>query len=62
MLQELLETLRKKEGVESLTELTRDLHFYPDLHGNRSPIADSQMRGSFVGLTLVRSIHFRGLS
>ena len=28
-----LEKLRKENGAESLTELTKDLHFYPDLHG-----------------------------
>jgi len=41
----------------SLTELTKDLHFYPDLHGNRSPLADSRMRGSFVGLSLDNSVN-----
>lgn len=28
-----LERLRKEMGVATLTELTRDLHFYPDIHG-----------------------------
>ncbi|KAF8576224.1 Pentulose kinase [Ramaria rubella] len=47
-----LERQRAEKGVATLTELTKDLHFYPDLHGNRSPIADPKMTGSISGLTL----------
>ncbi|KAH9950160.1 Pentulose kinase [Amylocystis lapponica] len=47
-----LEKLRIEAGVDSWTELTKDMHFYPDLHGNRSPIADPRMRGSLMGLAL----------
>ena len=28
-----LAKLRKENGAESFTELTKDMHFYPDLHG-----------------------------
>ncbi|GBE79116.1 Uncharacterized sugar kinase [Sparassis crispa] len=47
-----LEKLRMEAGAENWTELTKDMHFYPDLHGNRSPIADPRMRGSLMGLAL----------
>ncbi|KII96035.1 hypothetical protein PLICRDRAFT_48957 [Plicaturopsis crispa FD-325 SS-3] len=57
VLQEMLQELKVAKGLESLTELTKDIHFYPDLHGNRSPIADSRMRGSIVGLELDDTLH-----
>ncbi|KAF8164857.1 hypothetical protein B0H34DRAFT_214475 [Crassisporium funariophilum] len=62
ILEETLEKLRVEKGVESLTELTKDLHMYPDFHGNRSPIADPRMRGSIVGLKLDSTITSLALS
>ncbi|RDB19579.1 hypothetical protein Hypma_013378, partial [Hypsizygus marmoreus] len=56
VLEETLEKLRVERKVETLTELTKDLHMYPDFHGNRSPIADPRMRGSLTGLTLDTSL------
>lgn len=33
ILAEILDMLKKEAGVSSLTALTKDLHFYPDFHG-----------------------------
>lgn len=56
ILAEKLQELKKEANISSLTRLTKDLHFYPDLHGNRSPLADPTMRGSIVGLSLDSSL------
>lgn len=37
-------------------ELTRDLHVYPDFHGNRSPLANPNMKGAICGVTLNNSV------
>jgi hypothetical protein len=36
VLHDLLLDLQEQRGVSSFTELTKDLHFYPDLHGRSS--------------------------
>lgn len=33
VLLEVLEKLRQEKQVDSFTELTKDIHFYPDFHG-----------------------------
>lgn len=52
LLNERLDALAKTEGAKHIAELTRDLHVYPDFHGNRSPRADPALRGAISGLTL----------
>ncbi|KAG5681738.1 hypothetical protein PVAND_011147 [Polypedilum vanderplanki] len=44
------------ENLKSFHELTKNFHFYPDFHGNRSPIADSTLTGMAIGLTMHNSI------
>ena len=38
VLDETLEKLRIERQAETLTELTKDLHIYPDFHGMRPPL------------------------
>lgn len=51
-----LESMRVAQDVPTITFLARHLFFYGDKHGNRSPIADSEMRGAIVGLSMDSSI------
>lgn len=51
-----LESMRKAENAPTITYLARHLFFYGDKHGNRSPIADANMRGAIVGLSMDSSI------
>ncbi|KAJ8306590.1 hypothetical protein KUTeg_017135 [Tegillarca granosa] len=47
-----LDDLVSMKNVASSSELTKDFHIWPDFHGNRSPLADSSLKGMKCGLTL----------
>lgn len=47
-----LEKLREEKAATSTSHLTADLHVWPDFHGNRSPVADPNLKGMVSGLTL----------
>ena len=51
VLEQRLDTLSGSAGGH-VAQLTRDLHVWPDYHGNRSPLADPSIKGAVVGLTL----------
>ncbi|EPQ32165.1 uncharacterized protein PFL1_00362 [Pseudozyma flocculosa PF-1] len=56
VLHDRLNDLTSQAKVPHTSYLTRDLIVYPDFHGNRSPLADSSMRGMISGLKLDRSL------
>lgn len=47
-----LERLQKEQNAPSVVYLARHLFFYGDLYGNRSPIANPNMRGDIVGQSM----------
>lgn len=51
-----LEEMKEKIQAPTVSYLGRHFFFYGDLWGNRSPIADSNMTGSVIGLTNDRSM------
>lgn len=42
--------------MSSVHFLTKDFHVWPDLHGNRSPLADSTIKGMVCGLTMSSTV------
>jgi len=55
-LENVLEEIRREQNLENVSLLTRDLHVWPDFHGNRSPISDPNLKGSVFGLTMDSSV------
>ena len=56
LLHDHLDQLTTGAKASHTSYLTKDLVVYPDFHGNRSPLADSSMRGMLVGLKLDSSL------
>ncbi|KAF2771526.1 Pentulose kinase [Teratosphaeria nubilosa] len=55
-LNEHLRELQEKINAPSISYLGRHFFFYGDLFGNRSPVADPEMKGSVIGLSSDKSI------
>lgn len=49
--------LAKKEDLDDIGLLTKDLHVLPYFHGNRSPRANPSLRGAVTGLTLSSTLN-----
>jgi FGGY-family pentulose kinase len=56
VLHDKIDELVAAAGLPNASWLTKDVFVYPDFHGNRSPLADPQMRGMITGLKLDRSL------
>ena len=55
-LNEHLREMQEKINAPSISYLGRHFFFYGDLFGNRSPIADPNMKGSVIGLSSDKSL------
>ncbi|XP_065359162.1 FGGY carbohydrate kinase domain-containing protein [Calliphora vicina] len=51
-LNRLLKSMAKERGLDDACYLTNDLHVWPDFHGNRSPIANPNLKGMISGLNM----------
>lgn len=37
-----------QKGLKNISYLTKDIHVWPDFHGNRSPLADPSLKGMVI--------------
>lgn len=51
-----IQQLAVSQNLKSFHELTQNFHIYPDFHGNRSPVGDSELKGMISGLSMHVSI------
>ncbi|KAF5279188.1 hypothetical protein FQR65_LT03435 [Abscondita terminalis] len=51
-LSNVLTKMAKEKNLECVDFLTKDVHVWPDYHGNRSPLADPTLKGLVCGLSL----------
>ncbi|KAJ9649468.1 hypothetical protein H2201_005003 [Coniosporium apollinis] len=51
-----LQEMQEKAGAPTISWLGRHFFFYGDLFGNRSPIADPNMKGAVIGLSSDKSL------
>ncbi|XP_030385094.1 FGGY carbohydrate kinase domain-containing protein [Scaptodrosophila lebanonensis] len=61
-LNETLPDIAAARGLSEVCHLTEDIHVWPDLHGNRSPIADPTLRGMITGLDMTRGFESLAIS
>ena len=47
-LSELLQTMTDQKALKDVSYLTKDIHVWPDFHGNRSPLADPTLKGMVI--------------
>lgn len=55
-LNSILERMVKEKHTRSVVSLAKDIFFYGDFHGNRSPVADPDMRASIIGQSMDSSV------
>ncbi|KAF3426115.1 hypothetical protein E2986_08939 [Frieseomelitta varia] len=61
-LSELLQTMTDQKALKDVSYLTKDIHVWPDFHGNRSPLADPTLKGMVFQLNIITQISGLSLS